>query len=32
MRNDDELNRARKYIAENPLKWAEDKENPVNVM
>ncbi len=31
MRNDDELNRARTYIAENPLKWAEDRENPVNV-
>lgn len=32
IRNDDELHRARKYIAENPMKWAEDKENPVNVL
>lgn len=25
IRNDDELNRIRKYIIENPLKWAEDE-------
>lgn len=31
IRNEDELQRVRKYIAENPLKWAQDKENPENV-
>lgn len=30
LRNDDELGRAREYIVNNPLKWALDKENPVN--
>ena len=30
IRNDDELNRIRKYIAENPLKWDLDAENPDN--
>ncbi len=28
IRDDDELNRARRYIVENPLKWALDSENP----
>ena len=28
IRDEKELNAARKYIAENPLKWAEDKDNP----
>lgn len=28
IRNDAELGRIRKYIAENPLKWAFDRENP----
>lgn len=30
IRSDAELNAARKYILENPLKWDQDKENPVN--
>jgi putative transposase len=30
IRNDGELSRAREYIVNNPLKWEEDKENPVN--
>jgi len=28
IRNDDELNRIREYIVENPAKWAMDRENP----
>jgi REP element-mobilizing transposase RayT len=28
IRDEAELNAARKYITENPMKWAEDKENP----
>lgn len=32
IRNDDELNRIREYIANNPAKWAEDAENPGNVV
>ena len=28
IRSEDELNRIRKYIAENPLKWEMDPENP----
>jgi putative transposase len=31
IRNEAELDVARKYIAENPMKWAEDEENPVVV-
>lgn len=31
IRSDDELNAARKYIEENPLKWDMDKENPANL-
>ncbi len=31
IRNEDELNRIRKYIAENPLKWEMDEENPMNI-
>ncbi len=31
IRNDIELDEIRKYITENPLKWSEDKENPVNI-
>jgi REP element-mobilizing transposase RayT len=27
----DELNRIREYIINNPAKWAEDEDNPVNV-
>ncbi len=30
IRNDKELNRIRKYIIENPMKWDMDKENPNN--
>lgn len=30
IRNENELSRAREYIVNNPLKWAIDKENPVN--
>ena len=30
VRNDDELNRARQYVMDNPLKWELDEENPVN--
>lgn len=30
IRNDDELNRIRQYIIENPLKWDDDPENPRN--
>ncbi len=30
IRNDDELSRAREYIVNNPMKWALDKENPMN--
>jgi len=32
IRNDVELNRIREYIANNPAKWAEDEENPGNVV
>lgn len=28
IRNDNELNRFRTYIAENPVRWEEDEENP----
>jgi REP element-mobilizing transposase RayT len=28
IRNEDELNRVRRYIVENPAKWALDPENP----
>jgi REP element-mobilizing transposase RayT len=31
IRNEDELNRIRRYIIENPLKWDEDPENPKNI-
>ena len=30
IRDEDELNRIREYIIYNPLKWADDKENPKN--
>ena len=29
VRNEDELNRIRQYIRDNPEKWAEDKNNPL---
>jgi len=31
IRNEDELNQIRKYIAENSLKWERDEENPINI-
>ena len=31
IRGDLELDRIRQYIAENPLRWAEDEENPANI-
>ena len=31
IRNDDELNRIREYIMNNPAQWAEDENNPENV-
>jgi REP element-mobilizing transposase RayT len=30
IRNEDELYRIREYILENPAKWAQDKNNPIN--
>lgn len=30
IRNEIELNKLRKYIEENPLKWELDEDNPVN--
>jgi REP element-mobilizing transposase RayT len=31
IRNEDELNRIREYIINNPLKWTEDENNPANI-
>src|SRR3972149_10148006 len=31
IRNEDELNQIRKYIAENPLKRERDEENPIKI-
>lgn len=31
VRNEDELNRIREYIALNPAKWAADRENPMAI-
>ncbi len=31
IRNDDEMNRIREYIINNPAGWAEDEDNPINV-
>ena len=31
IRSEDEWNRARKYIADNPLRWALDRENPLRL-
>jgi putative transposase len=31
IRNDDQLNKTRQYIIDNPLKWELDKNNPVNI-
>ena len=32
IRDEDELNRIRKYMQENPYRWAEDEENPNNIV
>jgi len=31
IRSEDELRRIRQYIAENPFRWAEDGDNPINL-
>ncbi len=31
IRNDIELDEIRKYITGNPIKWVEDKDNPINI-
>lgn len=31
IRNEDEMNRIREYIINNPAKWSEDENNPVNI-
>ena len=31
IRNEEELNRIREYITNNPLQWVEDENNPVNM-
>ena len=31
IRDEDEINRIRKYIAENPLNWVKDENNPENL-
>jgi REP element-mobilizing transposase RayT len=31
IRNDDELNRIREYISNNPLHWDNDENNPANL-
>ena len=31
IRDKEELNRVREYIANNPMRWAEDENNPVNI-
>jgi REP element-mobilizing transposase RayT len=31
IRNEDELTAIREYIRQNPMKWADDEENPANV-
>jgi putative transposase len=31
IRDEAELNAARKYVVENPMKWSEDKENPAYI-
>lgn len=30
IRSEEEIDRIRKYITENPIKWADDKDNPAN--
>lgn len=31
IRNEEDLRRVRQYILDNPRKWAEDPENPLNM-
>lgn len=31
-RSEEEMNRIREYIIENPIKWADDKDNPANII
>lgn len=31
IRNNNELNKIRQYIQDNPYKWDEDKDNPLNI-
>ena len=31
IRNEDELNRIQEYIINNPLRWSEDENNPINL-
>ena len=31
IRNESELEKSREYIINNPLTWAEDDENPINI-
>lgn len=31
IRSEDELNRVREYIINNPLRWIEDEDNPLNI-
>jgi REP element-mobilizing transposase RayT len=31
IRNENEMDRIRQYIAENPFKWADDEENPMKL-
>ncbi len=31
IRNEEEMDRIRQYIVDNPARWAEDENNPVNV-
>jgi REP element-mobilizing transposase RayT len=32
IRNEDDLNRIRQYIIDNPIKWADDENNPENII
>jgi hypothetical protein len=31
VRSEDNLNRIRRYILDNPVKWSEDEDNPANI-
>jgi putative transposase len=32
IRNDGSLDKIRKYIINNPMKWEDDKNNPINLL